>query len=96
MRLKEFTTDTITEARMVWRKMGKTVKRAVRCTSGPRRGRVVANVGQCAKPINLKKRLTLKKTKARMGSRMSRKAQRTKRVNPASRRVASLNKRKFK
>jgi len=43
MRLNELTEDTIIEARMVWRKMGKTVKRAVRCTSGRRKGRVVSN-----------------------------------------------------
>jgi len=91
MRLNELTEDTIIEARMVWRKMGKTVKRAVRCTSGRRKGRVVSNPSQCHKPIDMKKRLTLKKTKARMGARMMRKAKRTKRMNPASRRVKSLN-----
>ena len=91
MRLNEFTEDTIIEARMVWRKMGKTVKRAVRCTSGRRKGRVVSNPSQCHKPIDMKKRMTLKKTKARMGARMMRKARRTKRMNPASRRVRSLN-----
>ena len=51
MRLEEFTEDTIVEARMVWRKMGKTVKRAVRCTSGRRKGRVVSSAAQCHKPI---------------------------------------------
>jgi len=91
MRLNEFTEDTIIEARMVWRKMGKTVKRAVRCTSGRRKGRVVSNPSQCHKPIDMKKRMTLKKTKARKGARMMRKAKRTKRMNPASRRVRSLN-----
>ena len=91
MRLNELTEDTIIEARMVWRKMGKTVKRAVRCTSGRRKGRVVSNPSQCHKPIDMKKRLTLKKTKARMGARMSRKSQRTKRMNPASKRLRSLN-----
>ena len=91
MRLNELTEDTIIEARMVWRKMGKTVKRAVRCTSGRRKGRVVSNPSQCHKPIDIKKRMTLKKTKARMGARMMRKAKRTKRMNPASRRVRSLN-----
>ena len=34
---------TIIEARMVWRKMCNNVKRAVRCTSGRRNGRVVSN-----------------------------------------------------
>ena len=41
----------------------------------------------------MKKRFQLKKTKARLGSRIVRKARRTKKVNPASRRVQALNKR---
>ena len=78
---------------MVWRRSGKKIKRAVRCTSGRRKGRVVSNVSQCSAPINMKKRMTLKKTKARMGARLSRKSQRTKRLNPASRRLKTLNRR---
>ena len=94
MRLDDLTEeDSLLETRMVWRRSGKTVKRAVRCTSGRRKGRVVSNPSQCTKPINLKKRLTLKRTKAKMGARMARKARRTKRLNPASKRVRSLNKR---
>ena len=94
MRLVEFTETTISEARMVWRKMGNTIKRAVRCTSGRRAGRVVSNIGQCSKPIDMKRRLTLKRTKARMGKRLTRKASRTKRLNPASRRLKTLNRRR--
>jgi len=86
--------EPITEARMVWRRSGNTVKRAVRCTSGPRRGRVVSTSAQCSKPIDVKKRVTLKKTKSRMGNRMARKAKKTKRINPASRRIAALNKKR--
>jgi len=93
MRINEFTEEPIVEARMVWRRMGKTIKRAVRCTSGRRKGRVVSNAAQCSKPIDIKRRITLKKTKAKMGSRMARKSRRTKRFNPASRRVRSLNRR---
>lgn len=85
--------DSLFETRMVWRRTGKTVKRAVRCTSGRRKGRVVSNPSQCSKPIDMKKRMTLKRTKAKMGARMARKARRTKRINPASRRLRSLNKR---
>jgi hypothetical protein len=36
--------------------------------------------------------MKLKQTKARLGARMVRKAKKTKRVNPASKRVAALNK----
>jgi hypothetical protein len=91
MRLEEFSEEMVVEARMVWRKMGNKVKRAVRCTAGRRKGRVVSNPSQCHKPIDIKKRMTLKKTKAKMGARMSRKARRTKRLNPASKRLKTLN-----
>jgi hypothetical protein len=94
MRLEEFTDETIIEARMVWRKSGNTIKRAVRCTSGRRKGRVVSNPSQCNKPIDFKKRLTMKKTKARLGARMARKSRRTKKFNIQSKRVAALNKRR--
>ena len=79
MRLQEFTEEPIQEARMVWRRMGNKVKRAIRCTSGRRKGRVVSNASQCNAPIDMKKRLMLK---------------RTKRMNPASRRLRTLNKRR--
>ena len=92
MRISDLTEERITEARMVWRKSGNTVKRAVRCTSGTRKGRVVATASQCSKPINLKKRFTLKRTKAKFGKRLARKANRTKRLNPASKRLKTMNK----
>ena len=91
MRLDEFTDDLITEARMVWKRSGSKVKRAVRCTSGRRKGRVVSTASQCSAPINVKKRLTLKRTKSKLGKRLGRKAQRTRRLNPASRRLKTLN-----
>jgi hypothetical protein len=83
--------ETVTEARMVWRKMGNAIKRAVRCTGGRRKGRVVSKASQCSAPIDIKKRLTLKRTKAKMGKRLAFKSRRTKRMNPASKRVARLN-----
>ena len=83
--------ETVTEARMVWRKVGSAVRRAVRCTGGIRKGRVVSNPGQCSAPMDMKKRLTLKRTKSKMGKRMNLKARRTKRMNPTSKRVAKLN-----
>ena len=91
MRFSEISTQPVTEARMVWRRQGNTVKRAVRCTGGPRKGRVVSKASQCSAPINIKRRLQMKKSKAQFGRRMTRKAQRTKRISPASRRVRALN-----
>ena len=86
--------EEVMEAKMVWAKRGSKIVRKVRCTSGPRKGRMVSNAGQCSKPINLKKRMTLKKTRAKMGRRMARRAARTKRRNPVSKRVARLNRRR--
>lgn len=92
MRIVEI--EGVMEAKMVWAKRGSKIVRKVRCTSGPRKGRMVSNAGQCSKPINLKKRMTLKKTRAKIGRRMARRAARTKRRNPISKRVARLNRRR--
>ena len=86
--------EEVMEDKMVGAKRGSKIVRKVRCTSGPRKGRMVSNAGQCSKPINLKKRMTLKKTRAKMGKRMARRAARTKRRNPISKRVAKLNRRR--
>jgi hypothetical protein len=92
MLLNEAYNTIVTEAKVVFAKRGNSVTRKFRCTVGPRKGRVVANPSQCAAPINLKKRFILKRTKAAKGARMNKKAQRTKRLSPASRIVARLNK----
>ena len=78
----------------VWARSGKKVVRKYRCTGGSRKGRVVSKMSQCFAAPDIKKRVQLKKTKARLGKRLARKAKRTKRINPASRRVAALNKRR--
>ena len=65
--------------------------RKYRCTVGRRKGRIVKKMSQCFAAPNMKARLTLKRTRARIGARMMRKARRTKRTNPASRRVQALN-----
>lgn len=82
------------EAKQVWGRSGGKLKRKFRCMSGHRKGRVVANAAQCFQPIDIQKRLTLRKTKARMGPRLARKSRRTKKFNPISRRLQSLNKRR--
>jgi len=94
MLLRElFNQETELEEKRVWAKSGKKVVRKYRCSGGRRHGRIVSNIGQCFAAPNMKKRFAMKKLKARIGSRMARKARRTKRVNPVSRRVSALNKR---
>lgn len=94
MLIEEFTNDfnELAEATMTWARKGNKIVRKYRCTAGPRKGRVVADASQCSKPIDVKKRIKFKQTQAKMGDRMSRKAKRTKRINPASKRLQGLNK----
>ena len=81
----------ITE-KQVWGRKGTKLVRKYRCTSGRRKGRTVTNMSQCFAAPDPKKRASMKRTKARLGGRMARKARKTKRINPASRRVQAMNK----
>ena len=83
--------ELLPEAQVVWaRRQGK-LRRMYRCTSGAREGRVFASPSQCFAPFDIKKRQTLKRTKGKLGGRLQRKAQRTKRFDPVSRKLKSLN-----
>ena len=88
MKINEITLDE----KMAWAKRGNKVVRKFRCTSGPRTGRIVSKIGQCFAAPDVKKRVRLKLTKARLGAKMTRKAKKTKRINPASKRVKAMNK----
>lgn len=94
MLIEEITTgiEPICETKIAWAKRGNKVVRKYRCSSGPRKGRVVSSPAQCFAAPDIKKRNKLKMTKARLGARMARKSKKTKRINPASKRVARLNK----
>lgn len=82
----------LVEAKIVWARRGKKIARKVRCTTGRRKGRVVSSASSCSKKVDIKKRLVLRRTKARMKSRIKMKTRRTKKYNPLSRRVTRLNK----
>ena len=71
---------------------GKKVVRKYRCSSGPRKNRIVAKMAQCFAAPDVAARNRLRLTKARLGAKMVRKAKKTKRINPASKRVRALNK----
>lgn len=80
------------DEKQIWARRGNKVVRKYRCTSGSRKNRIVAKPAQCFAAPDVKKRVKMKQTKARLGSRMVRKARKTKKYNPASRRVQALNK----
>jgi hypothetical protein len=79
------------EGKMVFARAGNKIVRKFRCSAGRLKGKTVSSPTACFGPVDVKKRFTLARTKAKMGSRMTRKAQRTKRVNQASRRLKALN-----
>lgn len=83
--------EIIVDEGIAWKRRGNKVLRQFRCTSGQRKGRIVASPSQCFKPIDIKKRLTLRKMKARLGKRAIRKSGRTKKFNPVSRRARTMN-----
>src|SRR6056300_1433531 len=78
--------------KQIWARSGKKVVRKYRCSTGQRKGRIVSTIGQCFAAPNIKAKIRMKRTRAKLGARMARKARRTKRVNPASIRVQKLNK----
>ena len=86
-------TDDVYEAKLVYARKGRQVVRKYRCSSGRLKGKTVSNPSACFKPVDIKKRFTLARTKAKMGARLKRKSAMTRRMNPASRRLKSLNKR---
>lgn len=93
MKLNDLSSNKkIVEAQLVWARKGSSLTRKYRCSVGVRSGRVVSDPSQCNKPIDIKKRMTLAKTRAKLGSRMQTKAQRTKSMNPASKMLKNLNK----
>jgi hypothetical protein len=93
MLLREFFIDEeFLEEGQTWARSGKKVVRKYRCTSGQRKNRIVAKMQQCFAAPNIKARMALKRTRARLGKRLARKANKTKRINPASKRVQAMNK----
>jgi|TARA_Y100000389_G_C17368666_1_gene467768 hypothetical protein len=94
MLLRELYEEPQIDEKQVWARKGKSVTRKYRCGSGRRKGRVVSKMQQCFAPLNIKKSVKFKQTKKRMGAKMARKAKRTKRTNPASKRLKNLNRRR--
>jgi hypothetical protein len=84
--------EELEEAKLVYARKGKTIVRKYRCSAGRLKGKTVATPTACFKPVDIKKRFTLARTKAKMGSRIARKSKMTRKMNPASRRLKSLNK----
>ena len=83
---------SIFEATQIWAKSGNKNVRKYRCTSGQRKGRVMASPAACSKPVNVHKSAAFKKTRSKKAKQMSFKSGLTKRSNAASLRKKQLNK----
>ena len=94
MKIFEIFAEEVLDEKQIWGRKGTSVVRKYRCTSGNRKGRIVAKPDQCFKPINIKARIRMKRLRSQKGAVMTRKAKRTKRSNPASRRLRILNRRR--
>lgn len=77
-----------------WGKTGGKLVRKYRCTSGKRKGRVVAKPSTCAAAIDMKRSTSFKKTRRSKSASMSINSRRTKRTHRVSKRLGRLNKRK--
>lgn len=77
---------------IVWGKRGGKMVRKYRCTSGQRKGRVVAKASTCSAPKNVSKSASFKKTRTKLAKPIAIKSSRTKRANKVSKRIARLNK----
>lgn len=80
------------EATQVWSKSGKSSVRKYRCTSGVRKGRVMASPAACNKPLNVSKSKSFKQTRSTKAPTMKFKSKIAKKSNPASNRNIRLNK----
>ena len=74
-----FVREIIEGATPIFGKTGNKVVRKYRCTSGSRKGRIVAKPGTCTAPKNVKAMTTMKKTRRSKGATVSIKSNRTKR-----------------
>ena len=72
------------------RKKGKVVRK-YRCTSGQKKGRIVAKPQTCSNPIRVSSRISIKKAKARRRPLIKVKTRFTKRTSPTSQRLQRLN-----
>jgi hypothetical protein len=75
----------------IFGRSGNKTVRKYRCTSGARKGRIVAKAATCTAPRNVAASRTLTKTKRAKSSPIKVKSSRTKKANPYSRRLKNVN-----
>jgi hypothetical protein len=93
MRAREFITEVeVAFGRDHATTRGGDVKMKFRCTSGPRKSRLVSHPSKCHTPIDVAQAQRMKTTRARTAPTQARRATRTKQINTATKLVTRLNK----
>jgi hypothetical protein len=82
------------ETNVALKKSGNKIVQKYRCTSGPRKGRVMSSPAACNAPYRAKAAAKLKATKAAKGGSIKIKTRLTKKYNPTSKVVAKVNRRR--
>jgi len=94
MRLFElYDVEVVTEigGKVLGRTRSGGITRKFRCTSGPRKGRVVADASTCTKPIDMAKRIKARQTRQKRSGIASFKRARTMRTSAASKIIKRTN-----
>ena len=84
----------IFETNVALKKSGNKIVQKYRCTSGPRKGRVMSSPAACNAPYKAKAAAKLKATKAAKGGTIKTKTRLTKAYNPQSNIVRKVNRRR--
>jgi hypothetical protein len=98
MKISEILTeDILDEVEVAWGRSRTTSRGGqptlkFRCTSGPRKSRLVSSPAKCHQPMDVAQAQKMKTTRARTAPTQSRRQTRTKSINTASRLISKLNK----
>ena len=88
MQIKEIISEGVVQ---ILSRTGGMMVRKYRCTSGPRKGRIVANPSTCNKPLNIKQSQKLKGVRQAKGNIAGARSSYTKKYSQASQRVKRAN-----
>lgn len=83
--------EVVEGATQIFGRSGGKIVKKYRCTTGSRKGRIVAKPSTCTAPKRVKASQTMKKTRRSKTSAQSIKSRRTKKYSPISRRVKKIN-----
>ena len=79
-------------AKLVYARRGNKIVKKYRCTTGKRKGKLVSTPQACFGPLDLKKKMRMRRLRKQKERSIALKTKRTKMSNPVSKQVSRLNK----